>query len=121
MLLTHAGAAEGGGAPYASIVTHGFVVDERGAKMSKSVGNVITPAQLLEGSQKASGAAAALALLDCEDDEEEKIRAAAREAVEQAQADEELEEAQEAVAEAEASAAAAKEAMAAMQQRLEAQ
>ena len=47
-LLTHVG-ARGGGAPYGAVVTHGFVVDERGAKMSKSVGNVITPADLLEG------------------------------------------------------------------------
>ena len=34
-------------APYAAVVSHGFVVDE-GAKMSKSVGNVITPRQLIE-------------------------------------------------------------------------
>ena len=48
-LLTHVGAM-GGGAPYGAIVTHGFVVDERGAKMSKSIGNVLTPAQLIDGS-----------------------------------------------------------------------
>lgn len=30
-------------APYKSILTHGFTVDEKGQKMSKSVGNVISP------------------------------------------------------------------------------
>ncbi len=30
-------------APYKAILTHGFVVDSQGRKMSKSVGNVITP------------------------------------------------------------------------------
>ena len=49
-LLTHVGAKGASrGAPYASIVTHGFVVDERGAKMSKSIGNVILPSELIEG------------------------------------------------------------------------
>jgi valyl-tRNA synthetase len=46
-LLTHVGSHEGGGAPYRMIITHGFVVDEHGAKMSKSIGNVIMPSQLL--------------------------------------------------------------------------
>ncbi len=32
-----------GFAPYKSVLTHGFVVDEKGKKMSKSVGNVIAP------------------------------------------------------------------------------
>ena len=61
-LLTHVGASEGGGAPYGAIVTHGFVVDERGAKMSKSIGNVITPAQLIsEGLPSQPGPTAAAA------------------------------------------------------------
>ena len=30
-----------GGAPYKAVVTHGFVVDEKGMKMSKSLGNLI--------------------------------------------------------------------------------
>ena len=30
-------------APYKSVLTHGFVLDEKGYKMSKSVGNVISP------------------------------------------------------------------------------
>jgi hypothetical protein len=40
-LLT--GVATHGGAPYRSVLTHGFVVDSAGKKMSKSVGNVIAP------------------------------------------------------------------------------
>jgi isoleucyl-tRNA synthetase len=62
-LLTHVGVCGVAEAPYGSIVTHGFVVDERGAKMSKSLGNVIVPSQLLgEGSSDATGAAAAAAV-----------------------------------------------------------
>ena len=55
-LLTHVGAMPTGKAPYGAIVTHGFVVDERGAKMSKSVGNVISPAELIEGTPAAADA-----------------------------------------------------------------
>ncbi len=32
-----------GKAPYKSVMTHGFVLDEKGYKMSKSVGNVVSP------------------------------------------------------------------------------
>ena len=32
-----------GAAPYKSVVTHGFVVDEKGIKMSKRLGNVVDP------------------------------------------------------------------------------
>lgn len=39
-------------APYKSIVTHGFTLDERGAKMSKSIGNVMTPATLIKGTKE---------------------------------------------------------------------
>ncbi|GHV58652.1 isoleucine--tRNA ligase [Campylobacterota bacterium] len=35
-------------APFKTIVTHGFTVDENGDKMSKSVGNVVAPAVLLQ-------------------------------------------------------------------------
>lgn len=35
-------------APFKTIITHGFVVDKNGLKMSKSIGNTITVKQLLE-------------------------------------------------------------------------
>ena len=35
-------------APYDSVLTHGFVVDAEGRKMSKSVGNVIAPDEVIE-------------------------------------------------------------------------
>jgi isoleucyl-tRNA synthetase len=37
-----------GRAPYNSILTHGFVVDGKGLKMSKSIGNVIYPDDILK-------------------------------------------------------------------------
>lgn len=37
--------------PYKSIVVHGFTVDESGKKMSKSVGNVINPDDIINGSK----------------------------------------------------------------------
>jgi isoleucyl-tRNA synthetase len=37
-----------GSPPYREVVTHGFVVDADGRKMSKSIGNVITPDELLK-------------------------------------------------------------------------
>ncbi|MEJ2190063.1 MAG: class I tRNA ligase family protein, partial [Acidobacteriota bacterium] len=37
-----------GSSPYRQVLTHGFVVDSEGHKMSKSVGNVISPQQLLK-------------------------------------------------------------------------
>jgi isoleucyl-tRNA synthetase len=43
-LLT--GCAIDGRAPYKQLLTHGFVVDGQGRKMSKSVGNVIAPQQV---------------------------------------------------------------------------
>jgi isoleucyl-tRNA synthetase len=36
-------------APYKTVLTHGFVLDEKGLKMSKSLGNVIDPLQVIEG------------------------------------------------------------------------
>ena len=38
-----------GEAPYRRLFTHGFVVDETGRKMSKSIGNVVTPKDLVQG------------------------------------------------------------------------
>lgn len=37
-------------APYSTLITHGFVLDAEGRKMSKSLGNVISPDQILDGS-----------------------------------------------------------------------
>ena len=37
-----------GRAPYESVLTHGFVVDGKGRKMSKSLGNVISPDKILQ-------------------------------------------------------------------------
>ena len=41
-------AARGGVAPYRRVVTHGFILDGQGVKMSKSLGNVISPADVIE-------------------------------------------------------------------------
>lgn len=38
-----------GKAPYSSVITHGFVLDEKGSKMSKSLGNVVDPRTIIEG------------------------------------------------------------------------
>ncbi|HUJ90925.1 MAG TPA: isoleucine--tRNA ligase, partial [Syntrophorhabdales bacterium] len=37
-----------GVAPYKSVLTHGFVVDGKGRKMSKSLGNIIAPEEIIE-------------------------------------------------------------------------
>lgn len=44
-LLTSVGLS--GEAPYKSVLTHGFVVDEKGRKMSKSEGNVVAPETII--------------------------------------------------------------------------
>jgi isoleucyl-tRNA synthetase len=41
--------ASEGVAPYKNVLTHGFVLDEKGIKMSKSIGNVVDPLQVIEG------------------------------------------------------------------------
>jgi isoleucyl-tRNA synthetase len=41
--------AVNGHAPYRRVLTHGFTLDEKGRKMSKSLGNVVDPAVLVEG------------------------------------------------------------------------
>ncbi len=45
-LLTAVGTR--GRAPYEAVLTHGFVVDAEGRKMSKSIGNVISPSEVIE-------------------------------------------------------------------------
>ncbi|WP_251979137.1 isoleucine--tRNA ligase [Salinicola avicenniae] len=45
-LLT--GCAIDGHAPYKALLTHGFTVDEKGRKMSKSLGNVVAPQQVMD-------------------------------------------------------------------------
>lgn len=40
--------AMSGKAPYKSVLTHGFTVDEKGHKMSKSLGNVIAPEKVIQ-------------------------------------------------------------------------
>nr|MBC8412572.1 class I tRNA ligase family protein [bacterium] len=45
-LLTSVGTR--GRAPYRAVLTHGFVVDGKGKKMSKSIGNVISPQEITE-------------------------------------------------------------------------
>ena len=37
-----------GHAPYRNVVTHGFTLDEKGLKMSKSIGNTIVPQQVVD-------------------------------------------------------------------------
>lgn len=37
-----------GQAPYKAVLTHGFTVDEKGRKMSKSLGNVISPQEIIK-------------------------------------------------------------------------
>jgi isoleucyl-tRNA synthetase len=39
-----------GRAPYKGVLTHGFALDEKGEKMSKSVGNVVAPQKVMEQS-----------------------------------------------------------------------
>lgn len=36
--------------PYATLITHGMVLDEKGKKMSKSLGNIISPMTIICGS-----------------------------------------------------------------------
>jgi isoleucyl-tRNA synthetase len=52
-LLTHVAAQNRGmadvQAPYKTLITHGFTLDSKGRKMSKSLGNVVSPAQIISG------------------------------------------------------------------------
>jgi isoleucyl-tRNA synthetase len=42
-----------GKAPYQGVITHGFVLDEKGFKMSKSRGNVVDPNAVICGGKNA--------------------------------------------------------------------
>jgi len=42
------GTASYGFAPYDTVLTHGFILDEKGRKMSKSLGNVVAPQEIIE-------------------------------------------------------------------------
>jgi isoleucyl-tRNA synthetase len=42
------GVGVSGRAPYKSVVTHGFVLDQEGRAMSKSVGNVVAPSEIMD-------------------------------------------------------------------------
>ncbi|KAF2658553.1 isoleucyl-tRNA synthetase [Lophiostoma macrostomum CBS 122681] len=52
-LLTHVATQQFGSgnvkAPYKTLITHGFTLDSEGRKMSKSLGNVVSPAQITSG------------------------------------------------------------------------
>ncbi|EJT99273.1 mitochondrial isoleucyl-tRNA synthetase [Dacryopinax primogenitus] len=56
LLLTRIIAAAEGEetAPYKTVITHGFVLDEHGRKMSKSDGNVISPLAVINGTEQKS-------------------------------------------------------------------
>jgi isoleucyl-tRNA synthetase len=38
-----------GKAPFDTLITHGFVLDEQGRKMSKSLGNIVEPERIIQG------------------------------------------------------------------------
>jgi isoleucyl-tRNA synthetase len=65
-LLTHTCASGRDAAPFKSLITHGFTLDQNGKKMSKSIGNVIAPREIIDGSllpvptSKKKGASASL-------------------------------------------------------------
>jgi isoleucyl-tRNA synthetase len=48
-LLTSVAANSFASAPYKTVLTHGFVLDEKGFKMSKSLGNVVDPDIIING------------------------------------------------------------------------
>ncbi|MDP2777815.1 MAG: DUF5915 domain-containing protein, partial [Anaerolineales bacterium] len=47
MVLLTSVVARGGRPPYKAVLTHGFTVDEKGRKMSKSLGNIVQPWDVL--------------------------------------------------------------------------
>lgn len=48
-LLTHVSTHQSSAAPFKTLITHGFVVDEKGHKMSKSLGNGMSPELIING------------------------------------------------------------------------
>jgi isoleucyl-tRNA synthetase len=44
-----AGASRKEISPYGTLITHGMVLDEKGKKMSKSLGNIISPMTIING------------------------------------------------------------------------
>lgn len=48
-LLTHTGSAQSDKAPFKMVITHGFTLDDKGRKMSKSEGNVTDPNDIING------------------------------------------------------------------------
>lgn len=58
-ILTRLAALKGTGvapaAPYSNLITHGFTTDEKGQKMSKSLGNGISPMDVINGTKVCLG------------------------------------------------------------------
>lgn len=50
-LLCKVAYSESSNAPYGIVITHGFTLDEKGIKMSKSIGNTISPIDIIEGNK----------------------------------------------------------------------
>lgn len=53
-LLTKVASSGMPDAPYKNVITHGFTLDENGIKMSKSIGNTISPGAIIKGDPKAN-------------------------------------------------------------------
>lgn len=51
-LLTYVASKGQAVAPYKAVLTHGFLLDENGIKMSKSIGNTISPSEIIKGDPK---------------------------------------------------------------------
>jgi isoleucyl-tRNA synthetase len=55
-----------GVAPFKTVVTHGFVVDEAGKKMSKSVGNGVDPYDVINGGNNKKTHPAYVSIVPCQ-------------------------------------------------------
>lgn len=49
-LLTRVATESPAAAPFKTLITHGFALDAQGKKMSKSIGNTVSPEQVMDGS-----------------------------------------------------------------------